>query len=152
MNVKGVYFAAQAAAKAFGDRGGSIVNISSVVSCVGPNGTTQYTLKTASKIITQMPAKIRAISVLLENILQSQIHRRPERIHCCFSIMDDSDDFAIKSCNSCHIQRFMSKKSNLQDIAIARDHFVEHGIDEEAEEESRDQACDNYDRKGLLRV
>lgn len=32
VNVKGVYFAAQAAARAFGERGGSIVNISSVAS------------------------------------------------------------------------------------------------------------------------
>jgi 3-oxoacyl-[acyl-carrier protein] reductase len=71
VNVKGLYFAAQAAAQAFGDRGGSIVNISSVAS-LSPraNGSVYSATKAAVDALTQSlaselgPKKILVNSVL----------------------------------------------------------------------------------------
>ena len=42
--------------------------------------------------------------------------------------------------------------SDLQDISIVSDHLVQHRVHEEAQKESRDEACDNDDREWLLRV
>ena len=57
VNVKGLYFAAQAAAQAFGDHGGSIVNISSVVS-LSPraNGSVYSATKAATISMTKTAA------------------------------------------------------------------------------------------------
>lgn len=71
LNVKGLLFATQAAVAAFGDRGGSVVNISSVVS-TSPmaNGSVYSSTKSAVDGITKAlaaelgPRKIRVNSVL----------------------------------------------------------------------------------------
>jgi 3-oxoacyl-[acyl-carrier protein] reductase len=71
LNVKGLLFASQAAANAFGDRGGSIINISSVVSLSPPaNGSVYSATKGAVDAITKSlaeelgPKKILVNSVL----------------------------------------------------------------------------------------
>ena len=60
---------------------------------------------------------------------------------------------AIQRCPCCD---FMSQtaamQSDLQDVAIAGDHLVQHRVDEETKEEPRYQPSDDYDRKRLLCV
>jgi 3-oxoacyl-[acyl-carrier protein] reductase len=54
LNVKGLLFATQAAAAAFGDHGGSIINISSVASQLAPpNGSAYSATKGAVDVLTQ---------------------------------------------------------------------------------------------------
>jgi 3-oxoacyl-[acyl-carrier protein] reductase len=54
LNVKGLLFATQAAAAAFGDHGGSIINISSVASQLAPAGGSAYSAtKGAVDVLTQ---------------------------------------------------------------------------------------------------
>ena len=71
INVKGLLFATQAAVNAFGDRGGSVINISSVVSTSpAPNGSVYSSTKSAVDGLTKAlaaelgPKKIRVNSVL----------------------------------------------------------------------------------------
>jgi 3-oxoacyl-[acyl-carrier protein] reductase len=53
LNVKGLLFATQAAARAFGDRGGSVINIGSMASLTPPPGSTVYSAtKGALDVIT----------------------------------------------------------------------------------------------------
>lgn len=71
VNVKGLYFAAQAAAQAFGDHGGSIVNISSVVS-LSPraNGSVYSATKAAVDAFTQsLASELGPKKILVNSIL-----------------------------------------------------------------------------------
>jgi 3-oxoacyl-[acyl-carrier protein] reductase len=71
VNVKGLYFAAQAAAQAFGDHGGSIVNISSVVS-LSPraNGSVYSATKAAVDALTQsLASELGPKKILVNSIL-----------------------------------------------------------------------------------
>lgn len=71
VNVKGVYFAAQAAAEKFGDRGGSIVNISSVVSLAPRANMSVYSAtKAAVDAITQsLASELGPKRILVNSIL-----------------------------------------------------------------------------------
>jgi len=71
VNVKGLYFAAQAAAEKFGDRGGSIVNISPVVSLsVRANLSAYSATKAAVDAITQSLApELGPKKILVKSIL-----------------------------------------------------------------------------------
>src|SRR5271155_3553346 len=42
--------------------------------------------------------------------------------------------------------------SNLQNVAFARDHFVEHWVDKKAQNQARDESGDDHDRERFLRV
>ncbi len=48
--------------------------------------------------------------------------------------------------------RCRESASDLQDVSIAGDHLVQHGIDEEPKKEARDQAGNNHDGKRPLRI
>jgi 3-oxoacyl-[acyl-carrier protein] reductase len=71
LNVKGLLFATQAAARAFGDSGGTVVNVSSVAATMAPpNGSVYSSTKGAVDVLTRSlaselgPKKIRVNSVL----------------------------------------------------------------------------------------
>jgi 3-oxoacyl-[acyl-carrier protein] reductase len=71
LNVKGLLFASQAAAEAFGDRGGSIINISSVVS-LSPvaNGSVYSATKGAVDAITKsLAAELGPRKILVNSVL-----------------------------------------------------------------------------------
>lgn len=70
LNVLGLIFASKAAAKHFGPQGGSIINISSVVSTLGPPGTVVYSatkgaVDTATRVLASElgPRNIRVNSI-----------------------------------------------------------------------------------------
>lgn len=70
LNVLGLVFASKAAAKHFGPQGGSIINISSVVSTLGPPGTVVYSatkgaVDTATRVLASElgPRNIRVNSI-----------------------------------------------------------------------------------------
>jgi hypothetical protein len=51
-----------------------------------------------------------------------------------------------------HSAQIGAVRSDLQDVSIASDHLVQHRVDEEAKEETRDEAGDDDDGKRPLRV
>src|ERR1700676_1404705 len=55
------------------------------------------------------------------------------------------EEFNCEYCGTC-------QGSDLQYISIAGDHLIQHGVNEEAEEQPRNQTGDDYDRKRLLTV
>jgi 3-oxoacyl-[acyl-carrier protein] reductase len=71
VNVKGLLFASQAAANAFGDRGGSIINISSVVSLSpAANGSVYSATKGAVDAITKsLAAELGPKKILVNSVL-----------------------------------------------------------------------------------
>lgn len=71
LNVKGLLFASQAAANAFGDRGGSIINISSVVSLSPlPNGSVYSATKAAVDAVTKsLAAELGPRKILVNSVL-----------------------------------------------------------------------------------
>jgi 3-oxoacyl-[acyl-carrier protein] reductase len=71
LNVKGLLFASQAAASAFGDRGGSIINISSVASQSAiPNASVYSATKAAVDAITRsLAAELGPKKILVNSVL-----------------------------------------------------------------------------------
>jgi 3-oxoacyl-[acyl-carrier protein] reductase len=85
LNVKGLLFATQAAANAFGDRGGSVINISSVVSLGAvPNSSVYSATKAAVDSFTRVlaaelgPKKTRVNSVLPGPVETEGTQQMPE--------------------------------------------------------------------------
>jgi 3-oxoacyl-[acyl-carrier protein] reductase len=71
LNVKGLLFATQAAANAFGDRGGSVINISSVASMSAPaNGSVYSATKAAVDAVTKsLAAELGPKKILVNSVL-----------------------------------------------------------------------------------
>lgn len=71
LNVKGLLFATQAAANAFGDTGGSIINISSVASLAPPpNGSVYSATKGAVDVVTKsLAAELGPKKILVNSVL-----------------------------------------------------------------------------------
>ena len=59
----------------------------------------------------------------------------------------------LRACTgACFAGMLRGNPSDLQNVSVARDQFVQYRIDEEAEEEPRDQAGDDYNRERPLCV
>ena len=71
LNVKGLIFATQAAANAFGDRGGSVINISSVASLSPvPNGSVYSATKAAVDALTRsLATELGSRNILVNSVL-----------------------------------------------------------------------------------
>lgn len=75
LNVRGLLFATQAAVRAFGDRGGSIINISSVVSLSPPPGGSVYSAtKGAVDVLTRsLAAELGSRRILVNAVLPGPV-------------------------------------------------------------------------------
>jgi 3-oxoacyl-[acyl-carrier protein] reductase len=81
LNVKGLLFATQAAAAAMGDRGGSIVNISSIASVDAPAGASVYSgSKGAVEVITRsLAAELGPRKILVNAVLPGPVDTEGNR-------------------------------------------------------------------------
>jgi 3-oxoacyl-[acyl-carrier protein] reductase len=75
LNVKGLLFATQAAVNAFGDRGGSVINISSVASLSAPpNGSVYSATKAAVDAVTRsLAAELGPRKILVNSVLPGPV-------------------------------------------------------------------------------
>ena len=88
LNVKGLLFATQAATNAFGESGGSVINISSVVSIwPPPNGSVYSATKAAVDALTRsLAAELGPRKILVNSVLPGPVETEG------FSAMNGSDD------------------------------------------------------------
>jgi 3-oxoacyl-[acyl-carrier protein] reductase len=93
LNVKGLLFATQAAANAFGDDGGSVINISSVASLIAvPSGSVYASTKAAVDAITRsLAAELGPKKILVNSVLPGPVETEG------FRAMNGADELAART-------------------------------------------------------